>query len=55
MGAVKIKLLVFIERQNAVVKTFANFLVNAFDVLGEILGARNGDLLNEESPFATIA
>ena len=52
MGAVKIKLFVFIERRNAVVKTFANFLVNAFAVLGKILGARNGDLLHEKSPFS---
>ena len=51
MGAVRI-LFVFIERRNAVVKTFANFLVNAFAVLGEILGAKNGVLLHSYSPFS---
>jgi hypothetical protein len=52
MGAVKMQLFVFIERKNSVVKTFANFLVNAFALLGEILGARNGDPLHEMSPFS---
>ena len=44
MGAVKIILFALIERRNAVVKTFANLLVNAFAVLGKILGARNSML-----------
>ena len=46
MGAVKIKFFALIEGRNAVVKTFANFFVNAFAVFGEILGARNGDPLH---------
>jgi len=46
MRAVKIKLFALIERRNAMVKTFAKFLVNAFAVFGEILGARNGNPLH---------
>ena len=46
MGAVKIKFFALIEGRNAVVKTFANFLVNALAVFGEMLGARNGNPLH---------
>ena len=52
MGAVKIKFFALIEGRNAVVKTFANFLVNAFTVLGEILGSRNGNPLHGKAPFS---
>ena len=46
MRAVKIKLFALIERRNAMVKTIAKILVNAFAVFGEILGARNGNPLH---------
>ena len=52
MGAVKVKLFALIERGNAKVETFAKFLVNAFAVLGEILGVGNEGPLHGKSPFS---
>jgi hypothetical protein len=52
MGAVKIKFFALIEGGNAVVKTFANFLVDAFTVLGKIIGVGNGGPLHEKAPFS---
>ena len=56
MGAVKVKLFALIERGNATVETVrglsTKFLVNAFAVLGEILGARNGGPLHGKAPFS---
>ena len=52
MGAVKVKLFALIERGNAKVETFAKFLVNAFAVLGEMLGVGNTGPLHGKAPFS---